>query len=162
MAFLTWFISLRGKRYHGFFRFFSFESITLLILLVYKDWFNNPFSWHQILSWIFLTASLLVAVFGFKRYYGTGKPSDGMEQTTRLIDEGLFAYIRHPLYLSLILGGMGVMLKHPGWLEVLLSCINIIALYATAKVEEKEMIISFGAGYDEYMKKTRMFIPYIF
>ena len=161
VGWLTWWISLRGRRYHGIFRFFSFESIILLVLLVYKDWFHNPLSWHQLISWIFLIASFLLALSGFRRFYGTGKPSDGMEQTTHLIDTGLFAYIRHPLYLSLILGGLGVMWKHPGWLEVLLSCINIAALYMTAKVEEKEMIASFGNEYSEYMNKTQMFIPYI-
>ena len=162
LIWLSWWISIRGKRYHGIYRFFSFESIVLLVLLVYPDWFHNPASWHQLLSWVFLAGSIMVAVLGFVTFYKEGKPSDQLEQTTHLIETGMFAYIRHPLYLSLIMGGLGVMWKHPGYLEILLSCINITALYLTAKVEEKEMIVTFGDGYAEYMKRTRMFIPFIF
>jgi hypothetical protein len=41
-AWLSWIISLRDKRYHGIFRFVSFESILILVLLNNPVWFNNP------------------------------------------------------------------------------------------------------------------------
>jgi len=94
--------------------------------------------------------------------YRMGKPAEGhLERTTRLITTGLYGYIRHPLYLSLILGGFGAMAKDPGYLQILLAIINFIALIFTARVEEKEMIMKFGEEYREYMKKTKMFFPYI-
>lgn len=37
----------------------------------------------------------------------------------------------------------------------------IIALFFTAKIEEKEMIERFGDQYADYMKETKMFIPYL-
>ncbi len=43
-----------------------------------------------------------------------------MEETTALITSGLYRYIRHPLYLSLILGGFGVMMKDIKWLNLFL------------------------------------------
>jgi protein-S-isoprenylcysteine O-methyltransferase Ste14 len=35
-------------------------------------------------------------------------------------------------------------------------------LIATAKADERECIRFFGVSYQEYMKRTKMFIPYIF
>ncbi|MFC2115655.1 methyltransferase family protein [Bacteroidota bacterium] len=158
---LSWWISLRKKRYHGIFRFLSFESIILLVFMNSPAWFRDPFVWHQWISWILLIASLLVAIFGFFLFYHHGRPSDHMEETTQLISTGLYRYIRHPLYLSLILGGFGVMMKDPKWTQVILSIINLLAMYLTARVEENEMIRKFGQEYAEYMKKTKMFIPFI-
>jgi protein-S-isoprenylcysteine O-methyltransferase Ste14 len=162
LAWLTWWISLRGKRYHGIFRFISFECILILVLYNYPVWFNDPFSLHQIISWILLLLSLVVAASGFYTFYSKGKPRDRMEETTTLITTGLFKYIRHPLYLSLILGGFGILAKDYGYIQWILTILNFTALIITARVEEKEMKIKFGHEYSEYINKTKMFIPYIF
>ena len=84
-----------------------------------------------------------------------------MEETTQLISKGLYHYIRHPMYLSLILGGFGILMKDPGLIQIIFSFINLFAGYLTVKVEEGEMIRKFGQEYAGYMKKTKMFIPYI-
>ena len=158
---VSWWVSLRKKRFHGIYRFFSFECIILLVLMQYFVWFRDPITWYQVISWVLLAGSLLVALFGFYLYYHHGKPSDQMEETTRLINTGLYHYIRHPIYLSLILGGFGVMMKDPGRTPIILSLINLLALYLTARVEEVEMRRKFGQEYSNYIKKTKMFIPYI-
>jgi len=38
----------------------------------------------------------------------------------------------------------------------------MVFLYVTARVEERENIERFGEQYRQYMKKSRMFIPFIF
>jgi protein-S-isoprenylcysteine O-methyltransferase Ste14 len=162
MAWLSWIISLKERRYHGIFRFVSFESILLLVLMNHPVWFTDPLAWYQLVSWILLGGSLLVAILGFYRYYHHGKPADGMERTTRLITSGLYRYIRHPLYLSLMLGGFGVMMKNLDWQSMIAVIVNLVALYLTARVEEKEMIKRFGKEYESYMGRTKMFIPYVF
>jgi protein-S-isoprenylcysteine O-methyltransferase Ste14 len=161
IVWFSWIVSIKDKRYHGIFRFVSFESILVLVLLNYPVWFKNPLAWYQLVSWLLLGGSLLVAFFGFYLFYHHGKPADGMEETTALITSGLYRYIRHPLYLSLILGAFGVMMKWPDWLGIALSLVNLLALYLTAKVEEKEMIKRFGKGYEDYMTRTKMFIPFL-
>ena len=103
---LSWWISLRKKRYHGIFRFLSFECIILLVLVNHPLWFAHPFAWYQVISWLLLCGSLLIAIAGFYQFYTYGKPEDRMEETTQLITSGLYKYIRHPLYLSLILAGL--------------------------------------------------------
>jgi protein-S-isoprenylcysteine O-methyltransferase Ste14 len=158
----SWWVSLRQRRYHGIFRFFAFESILILILLNYPVWFKDPFSLRQIISWILLILSISVAAIGFCTFFSVGKPKDQMEDTSRLIETGLYGYIRHPMYLSLMLAGFGILAKDCGYLQWLFAVINFIALIFTARVEEREMLIKFGDDYKEYMKRTKMFIPFIF
>ena len=80
---------------------------------------------------------------------------------SNLVVNGIYKYIRHPMYASLIAFGFGAMLKDPGGIQVLIGAINLIAVYITARVEEKEMITKFGEEYKSYMNKTTMFIPFI-
>jgi protein-S-isoprenylcysteine O-methyltransferase Ste14 len=53
------------------------------------------------------------------------------------------------------------MMKNPERLSLFLGLINAIAIFITARIEEKEMIDKFGEQYREYIKESRMFIPYI-
>ncbi|HNY15036.1 MAG TPA: isoprenylcysteine carboxylmethyltransferase family protein [Bacteroidales bacterium] len=161
MAF-SWFFSLREKRYHGIARFFSFESIFILLLLNLKVWFKNPFSAYQVISWIFLFASIYPGIAGFLTLHRKGSPEENhIERTTVLVKTGIYKYIRHPLYCSLFLLGTGIVFKEPARFQLLLGAINLLAVYFTARMEEKEMIKKFGPEYIEYMHGTRMFIPYV-
>jgi protein-S-isoprenylcysteine O-methyltransferase Ste14 len=53
------------------------------------------------------------------------------------------------------------MFKDFGLFQIIAGIINIIAIFITAKTEEKEMIPGFGDQYFDYMKETKMFIPFI-
>jgi protein-S-isoprenylcysteine O-methyltransferase Ste14 len=153
----------RNPRSHGFFRFFAFESILVLILLNIGGWFQNPLSDHQVVSWILLGASLFMAVHGFYLLGKIGKAKNyNIENTTALVMAGAYRYIRHPLYSSLLFLGWGAFFKDPSVLGIILVLTASTFVTATAKVEEKENLHKFGAAYAEYMKRTKMFIPFFF
>lgn len=157
----SWFLSIKYKRYHGIVRFFAFESVFLLVLLNYKVWFLEPFSPLQVGSWILLILSIYVVMTGFLLLKREGKPDSNFENTSLLVKTGIYGYIRHPLYLSIFLLGTGIVLKDAGPFQMLLGIINLVAVYFTARIEENEMISKFGDEYREYMKETKMFIPFI-
>ena len=91
----SWWASIKDKRFHGYYRFFSFESILLLAILNANTWFIHPFSWHQILSWLFLIFSVVLALYGFKWLVSAGKPQGKFENTSRVITTGAYRFIRH-------------------------------------------------------------------
>ncbi len=157
----SWFFSLKHKRYHGIPRFFAFESIFILAMLNLKAWFHDPFSFFQIISWIMLILSAYIGIAGFLILRRKGRSGRDFEATTVLIKSDIYKYIRHPLYLSLILLGTGIMLKDMDTARLIPGTVNIIALYITCRIEEKEMIERFGDDYAVYMKETKMFIPYV-
>ncbi|MBM2845347.1 MAG: isoprenylcysteine carboxyl methyltransferase [Bacteroidetes bacterium] len=159
---ITWRVSLKAGRYHGAYRFFSFESILILVLLNWRYWFDEPFSWHQLVSWVLLIGSIVQAVEGFRLLRVVGKPEGQFENTTLLVKVGAYRYIRHPLYASLVLLGLGIFFKTLSWIGAVLALVNIGAMVATARREEKEMIERFGSEYTSYMQKTKMFIPHIY
>jgi protein-S-isoprenylcysteine O-methyltransferase Ste14 len=155
----SWFVSLREKRYHGIPRFFAFECLLLMGLLQIPVWFKNPFAFYQLISWILLLISIyyvIAAVMLYHRYTNHGR---NFENSTRLVTTGLYRYIRHPMYGSLLFLGWGMFLKEINPITVMVILIITIALFITCKVEEKEMKKKFGEEYKEYMKKTKMWIP---
>ncbi len=153
--------SLRRPQSHGFPRFFAFEFILILILLNAEQWFHEPFSVLQIVSWLLLLASLILAVHGFHLLRVVGKGTGGIETTSVLVRQGAYKYIRHPLYGSLLLLGWGVFLKDPSLAPAVLAIAASVSLVVTARAEEKENLEKFGDDYAAYIKTTRMFIPFL-
>jgi len=56
----------------------------------------------------------------------------------------------------------GIFFKAPGWPGALLALAASLLLYATARANEAECIRFFGPSYQESMKRTRMFVPFLF
>jgi len=159
IIFFSWYISLREKRYHGIPRFFAFEGIFLLGLLNYTVWFKDPFSLQQIFSWLLLILSLYYIYAAFSHYFRHTKPDINFENSSKLVTTGLYHYIRHPMYGSLMLLGWGTFLKSINPTTIILVIIVTISLILTSMVEENEMIKRFGDEYREYMKVTKRWIP---
>jgi protein-S-isoprenylcysteine O-methyltransferase Ste14 len=158
----SWFLSIKHGRYHGIARFFSFESIYIMVLLNTGVWFREPFSPFQLISWFLLALSVWFAIAGFILLKRMGKPQGGnFENTSVIVKTGLYKYIRHPLYQSLLIGGTGVMMKKPEATQLMLGALNLFAIWFTARIEENEMITRFGEEYRTYMRETKMFIPFI-
>jgi len=155
---------------HGFYRFFGWEGILWLIVSNYKYWFEDPFSTNQIISWIFLSGAGYLVITGILVFRRFGKIDPrreektlfGFEKTTGLIDRGIYKYIRHPLYGSLICLTWGIYFKNPENGLLIVSALSSILFYLTSKFDEKECIAYFGNQYREYMTRTRMFLPFIF
>ncbi|MDH7514692.1 MAG: isoprenylcysteine carboxylmethyltransferase family protein [Bacteroidota bacterium] len=154
--------SLTNPKSHGFFRFFALEGIAVLVLMNIDGWFDGPLSAFGISSWILLLVSLFFAAEGFRVLVRFGKPAGHLDHTTRLVTVGLYKRVRHPLYGSLILFAWGMTMKSPSVLDVCLAGGVTAILYATAKVEERESVEKFGQEYVAYMKRSRMFIPFVF
>jgi protein-S-isoprenylcysteine O-methyltransferase Ste14 len=162
--------SLRVVRSHGFFRFFAWEAILALVLVNSGVWFSDPFSICQIASWVLLLASLILLGQGVYLIRIAGKPGGrrqdstllSFERTSSLVTSGVYHYIRHPLYGSLLFLAWGTFLKEVTWYSVCLVVAATVLLIVTAKIDEAECVRYFGTAYEEYMKRTKMFVPYLF
>jgi len=154
--------SLRRPGSHGFYRFFAWEAILGMFLMNVRGWFVHPFAWYQIISWILLFASLVPIIPGAYLLRHAGKPTDALEATTQLVQSGIYRFIRHPLYASLLTLAWGIFFKFPSLLDGCLAAVATAFLYATARADEAECLVKFGEEYAGYMKKTKLFILFIF
>ena len=161
--------SLLNPKSHGFYRFFVFEGILALVLLNHPYWFSDPFSIVHIVSWLLLGTSIYFIVQSLlmlKKQGGHAERKDTpenlpFENTVNVVDDGLYRYIRHPMYGSLLFLGWGAFLKNSTPFTFGLVLFVTGGLVVVAKVEERENIRFFGSDYKAYMKRSKMFIPWI-
>jgi len=161
---------LLNPRSHGFYRFFAWEILLAMFLINARGWFRDPLAWHQLVSWALLIISLALVTLGVRWLRQIGRPDAarsapsllGMEKTSRLVTIGLYRYIRHPMYSSLLFLGWGIFFKSTSWLDAGLALLCTGFLTATARIEEHENIAYFGDEYVAYMQRSKMFIPFIF
>jgi protein-S-isoprenylcysteine O-methyltransferase Ste14 len=169
VVYLSW-RTLFTVRSHGFYRFFSWECIIWLFVSAYHFWFDDPFGIRQVISWIFLFLAAYLVIAGVVLLKRKGKPIKNrdekelfqFEKTSELIDQWIFRYIRHPLYSSLLFLTWGIFLKNITLSLLFVALCSSVFLYLTAIFDEKECILFFGNPYNEYMKRTKRFIPFIF
>jgi protein-S-isoprenylcysteine O-methyltransferase Ste14 len=72
---------------------------------------------------------------------------------------GLYAVVRHPQYVGLALGAVGLAIMWPRLLTLVLLAIMLFLYYILARDEERRMTRRFGEGYTSYMNRTGMFLP---
>lgn len=154
---------------HGFYRFFGWECVVWLLVNNYKYWFTDFFSVYQIISWICLLYAIYMIIVGvilMKTKGGAHESREDstlyrFERTTELIDTGLFKYIRHPFYGSLVFLTWGIFLKNTDIFLLIISVLATFFFFATMLIEEKENIAFFGEKYSAYMKRSKMIVPYL-
>jgi len=168
VIFVSW-RTIFNIKSHGFYRFFSWECIIWLFVSNYQLWFNDPFGIKQLFSWLFLFISIYLVISGVILIKKIGKPVNNrnekslyqFEKTSELIDQGIFKYIRHPLYSSLLFLTWGIFLKNTTDFLFFISLLSTVFLFLTAIFDEKECIKFFGNKYSDYIKKSKRFIPFI-
>lgn len=81
----------------------------------------------------------------------------------RLIDTGLFKYIRHPSYAGSLLSFLGLGLYFNNWICLFVIMIPVSSAFIyRINTEEKLLLRQPGLKYDEYLQKTKRLIPFIY
>ncbi|MFN8258232.1 MAG: isoprenylcysteine carboxylmethyltransferase family protein [Bacteroidales bacterium] len=155
---------------HGFYRFLSWECILWLGVSNIVFWFDEPFRLNQVFSWILLVISGVFVISGIVTLKRKGNPLSerqeselyNFEKTSALVDTGIYKYIRHPLYSSLLFLGWGIYLKKPDLILLVVAFLMSVFLYLTARCDEKECTTYFGQKYKDYMNRSKRFVPFVF
>jgi protein-S-isoprenylcysteine O-methyltransferase Ste14 len=78
----------------------------------------------------------------------------------RLITQGLYRRIRHPMYSALVLYSVGQALVIPNWVAGPSNLIAFAALFALrVRAEERMMVEQFGDEYAAYTARTKRLVP---
>lgn len=71
----------------------------------------------------------------------------------------LYAYVRHPQYLSFMIAGVGVAIWWPRFINLILLFPMVAVYYALARHEERRMELKHGEAYRAYAAGKAMFFP---
>jgi protein-S-isoprenylcysteine O-methyltransferase Ste14 len=83
-----------------------------------------------------------------------------IRESHRLVTEGLYRYVRHPMYLALLLYGLGQAAVVPNWIAGPSYAVVMALLFALRLgPEERLMRDQFTGEYDAYAARTKRLIP---
>jgi protein-S-isoprenylcysteine O-methyltransferase Ste14 len=77
----------------------------------------------------------------------------------RLVTEGLYRHIRHPMYLAFFLYSAGQALAVPNWVAGPFYLVEMVLLFALrVGPEERMMTEEFGEEYEAYVRRTKQLV----
>ncbi|AVA25335.1 protein-S-isoprenylcysteine O-methyltransferase (plasmid) [Rhizobium sp. CB3171] len=81
----------------------------------------------------------------------------------KLVCSGPYALVRHPMYTSFLLMGLGQAFLLSNWVVGLAGLLGFAILYfLRVDKEERMMLQHFGPDYRAYMDRTKRIIPYLY
>jgi protein-S-isoprenylcysteine O-methyltransferase len=80
----------------------------------------------------------------------------------KLITHGVYRFIRHPIYLGVLLYAFSLPLILQNLLGFLITMALTPMLIIRIRLEEKVLADRFGQEYAEYARKTKRLIPYVY
>ncbi len=129
--------------------------IILLLLFLNESIFTNTIS-----IFVFFLALLFgFYTLSFNKLFNFNI-SPLIKKDAMLITSGAYKYIRHPMYFSVFLMMFSIILLDINMINIFLYTSLLLVLYLKAKKEES-LWSKESVKYKEYMKKTKMFIPFI-
>jgi protein-S-isoprenylcysteine O-methyltransferase Ste14 len=84
-------------------------------------------------------------------------------ENQRIIETGLYKFLRHPGYLGQLIIFLGISISISNWLSILTMMVPVLIGYLNRiKVEERFMVEQMGEHYLDYQKRTKKLIPMIY
>ena len=83
-----------------------------------------------------------------------------MKEGAVLVTSGIYAFIRHPMYLSVIIVSFAMVLSSVTLLQTSLFLALVLVLFLKAKREES-IWMEDGEEYAKYRASTKLFIPFV-
>lgn len=134
----------------------GYQFILLSLLAVTTRWQEFTF-----FSLPLFLASLCLAVWAIKvMRLGHFNIRPAIKEGALLITHGPYRYIRHPMYASILLAGLGLLLITFSWLRLIVFFVLWLVLYLKLRIEEKLLVDHFP-GYSTYKKNSKMLFPWL-
>jgi protein-S-isoprenylcysteine O-methyltransferase Ste14 len=81
----------------------------------------------------------------------------------RVVQSGLYKYLRHPSYSGFLLGNLGLGLALSNWLSlIIIFAPTLAAALYRMHVEEEALTQAFGSEYVDYCRATHRLIPKLY
>ena len=138
--------------------------VTLQFFLILGYFFIPRFfafelpKWIQFLSLIISILGLFIIVLALIQLNKNLTPFPSPKANSVLIKEGLYRYVRHPIYTGIIIFFSFYSLYHSHLSKLIIALILYCLFYFKSEYEEAMLINKF-ADYENYQKQTGKFFP---
>jgi protein-S-isoprenylcysteine O-methyltransferase Ste14 len=134
------------------FLFFIVSVLSVLAfpynpLIIFKVLEPNDIKVLWYVGWIFWTVGIVFVILPYYYIY--------YRRVRVLVDSGIYAVVRHPLYLGWILSiFVATIFFYQHWLFVVIGILGTAGIYLISRQEEHHNIERFGDAYRDYMQRV--------
>jgi protein-S-isoprenylcysteine O-methyltransferase Ste14 len=143
--------------------------VAIWLVLVQRTglpWLDEPFlprgPWPYWLGVALTAAGLLFAIWARRHIGRNWSATVTIKKGHELVTTGPYALVRHPIYSGLLLAMAGTALARGEWRGIVAVVIVFLALWRKLRLEERWMRERFGAPYEDYAKRVKALIPFVF
>lgn len=138
------------------------ECIAYAVLWQGRFWEKELTAWQLGLAIVFFA---LAALFSWTATRALGRQlrfDAGLSADHRLVTEGPYRVVRHPIYASMLslLWGTGIVISSPLLFAIATICF-VAGTEIRIHVEEQLLAAHFGAQYEEYRRRVAAYIPWV-
>lgn len=137
----------------------SLLALLLYMILIPAEWILPKNIYTKFFGLVLATYAIMVLKATSKIYNWSAFLGFKREATSELKREGILAYVRHPLYLGLILLFTGYFFFSPSLKNLIAWVCTMLYLPLGIYLEEKKLVATFGDAYINYQKEVPMIIP---
>jgi len=109
-----------------------------------------------IATWLIAMILISLPMVTLRRKGGV-PPGESFVSTEALVDTGIYAFVRHPLYLGWVLMYLVVLLFNPNWILAGVGILGVACVYGFTRQEEQLLVERFGESYRRYMQRVPRF-----
>jgi protein-S-isoprenylcysteine O-methyltransferase Ste14 len=80
----------------------------------------------------------------------------------RLITHGMYAYVRHPIYLGVCIASTGIAIFTSSLLGLVVLWSTIPFIFRRIRMEESMLVDEFGKEYEAYRGRTKKLVPFVY
>jgi len=108
-----------------------------------------------------LAIGVVLLILAFRAFDSMAFLGFKAETDAKLVQSGMYGYVRHPLYFATIVVILGLFLLMPTQKMLLTLGISYGYILIGYRLEERKLVGIFGAEYLAYQTRVKALIPYI-
>lgn len=140
----------------------SLWTLCLVFYVVGFDWFSWSLPLPHWLRWSGVAAMVTCAPLSQWIYHALGENFSKtleLQPNHRLIQNGPYRYVRHPMYSTLFLCATATCLISANLYVLAASATVVIVIMLRIKKEEEMLLSRFGENYKKYRQQTGALLP---
>lgn len=142
-------------------KLYSYLLVTLQFIFIALLLMEHGFYMPSILPFLIFFLGCGFGIYTVKHNpLGNFNVTPEIKQNATLITTGAYRYIRHPMYFSVLLMMLGIVVSKLTLLSVLIYALLVLTLFFKAKKEEM-LWMEQSCEYRSYMLQTKRIIPFV-
>ena len=141
--------------------FVGLQLLLFIAFIIDIEFVVLPIDLPNFWDGVFLGLGISIFILSIAQLGHSLSPFPSPKSNSELVTQGIFKYIRHPIYTSIFIGMLAWSVRQHSLYQLIISFLILILFYFKSRYEEQLLCEKFKE-YKNYRRKTGRFFPKIF